>query len=645
MARKRAIFFVFTPHQCCEKFLISNFIPTCEVSLSISVNTGVIRAVVVFYRLRSAHGTIVCASTSNGQLSHLPVDKIAGSEHEPVYIARFAHAPLYGFAFRLSGPISLSFIGNQAEQSSLVGIKIYQADTGKFTLFSFPGYYFSSVLGGKQNACAAARGGWEIYTLEQTADIQPPDDVVQCLAHLETILSKPLSVERLIQSIEPADASDTALVRTVFQALFFLLPYDDIDRLSGRIAGDLDLLNAVRAIFPDDFWLQTALPDLKKWQIDQRLLPETLSIGPDRDYLQRTGQNSHPTSVGFFCNFSARSQIEPRKNACVVTTARNEGVYILEWIAHYQALGFEHIFFYSNNNDDGSEQLLKVLAKEGIITYIDNVLGAGGSAQSKAFGHALSQAPYVLDFRWALLCDLDEFLVLDRKCFSGMQDYLEWQEAFPTDLIAINWVEFGPNGQSRWNNRPLMERFQKRPAEALPAVKSLVKPHRFFHSQPHFPVVERNRTIWRRDAGGNKLPYIPSDEATAANANLHERYASLNHYWHKSVEEFLWKASRNRGNRPMTTEQTTQNVNPEVAQRYLTLYKSNNQKDADYTGYFVDKIYQNKEKLLNIPSIRQINNNIEDLFKENIYKTVQFFKNDASFIENPVCRALLELLK
>ncbi|APH53283.1 putative cytosolic protein [Granulibacter bethesdensis] len=644
MARKRAIFFVFMPNQDCEKFLISNFIPLCEVSLSISVNTGVIRAVVVFYRLRSAHGTIVCASTSDGQLSHLPIDQIDGSEHEPVYIARFTTAPLYGFAFRLSGPISLSFIGNQAAQSSLVGTKIYQADTGKFTLFSFPGYYFSSVLGGKQNGCAAARGGWEIYTLEKMADIQPSDDVAQCLACLEKILSRPLSVERLIQSIYPPDVSDITLVRTVFQALFFLLPYDDIDTLSRRIAGDLNLLNAVRAIFPDDFWLQTALPDLKKWEIDQRSLPETLRIGPDRDYLQRTGQNSHPHSVGFLCNFSGRSQIEPRKNACVVTTARNEGVYILEWIAHYQALGFEHIFFYSNNNDDGSEQLLKALAHEGIITYIDNVLGAGCSAQSKAFGHALSQAPYILDFRWALLCDLDEFLILDRECFSGIQDYLEWQETFPTDLIAVNWVEFGPNGQSRWNNRPLMERFQKRPANALPAVKSLIKPHRFFHSQPHFPVVERNRPIRRRDAGGNELPYVPSDEATAANANLHERYASLNHYWHKSVEEFLWKASRNRGNRPMKTEQTTQNVTPEVAQRYLTLYNSNNEKDAVYTGYFVDEIYHKKENLLNIKSVRSINNDIEGIFQQNINKTIQLFKNDPSFMANSVCRSLLELL-
>lgn len=47
--------------------------------------------------------------------------------------------------------------------------------------------------------------------------------------------------------------------------------------------------------------------------------------------------------------------ITPTKKAAVVVAMRDDGVSILEWIAHYRALGFEGIFIYSNDNNDGSD--------------------------------------------------------------------------------------------------------------------------------------------------------------------------------------------------------------------------------------------------------------------------------------------------
>jgi hypothetical protein len=54
-------------------------------------------------------------------------------------------------------------------------------------------------------------------------------------------------------------------------------------------------------------------------------------------------------------------RIVPGRRVAVVGTMRDDGIYTLEWIAHYRALGFEHLVIYTNDNADGSEVLLRHL--------------------------------------------------------------------------------------------------------------------------------------------------------------------------------------------------------------------------------------------------------------------------------------------
>ena len=49
---------------------------------------------------------------------------------------------------------------------------------------------------------------------------------------------------------------------------------------------------------------------------------------------------------------------------------RNEGPYILEWIAHHRLLGIEAIYICDNLSDDGSTELLAALDWAGVITHI-----------------------------------------------------------------------------------------------------------------------------------------------------------------------------------------------------------------------------------------------------------------------------------
>lgn len=51
---------------------------------------------------------------------------------------------------------------------------------------------------------------------------------------------------------------------------------------------------------------------------------------------------------------------------------RNEGQFILEWVAYFRTLGFDEILVMTNDCDDGSDKMLDRLEKMGELMHIDN---------------------------------------------------------------------------------------------------------------------------------------------------------------------------------------------------------------------------------------------------------------------------------
>ncbi len=90
---------------------------------------------------------------------------------------------------------------------------------------------------------------------------------------------------------------------------------------------------------------------------------------------------------------------------------RNEGIYLVEWIAHCRAIGFERIFLYTNDNTDGSSGLLQLLHRQGVIRLIENRFVPGLHPQIKAFEHSLHFLHELRDYEWVAYLDADEFLI------------------------------------------------------------------------------------------------------------------------------------------------------------------------------------------------------------------------------------------
>src|SRR4029077_12214959 len=91
----------------------------------------------------------------------------------------------------------------------------------------------------------------------------------------------------------------------------------------------------------------------------------------------------------------------PKTNtAAVVTSIRNEGPWILEWIAFYRALKFDSIIIFHNDNDDGSDELLSLLNSAGVIHLIRNNVSRTISPQKKAFNYSVHLLPLVHSHQW-----------------------------------------------------------------------------------------------------------------------------------------------------------------------------------------------------------------------------------------------------
>lgn len=139
------------------------------------------------------------------------------------------------------------------------------------------------------------------------------------------------------------------------------------------------------------------------------------------------------------------------------TSVKNEGPYILEWVAHCSCIGFDTLIVFSNDNTDGSDELLQALSDLNIIVWKPQEILEGEAPQAKAFAWLTE---YLCQFQahastYLMWIDVDEFLLLHRhdSVLDLVADY-----DYP-DGLFINWKHFSNSGLSSYANSLTIERF------------------------------------------------------------------------------------------------------------------------------------------------------------------------------------------
>ena len=140
----------------------------------------------------------------------------------------------------------------------------------------------------------------------------------------------------------------------------------------------------------------------------------------------------------------------------VCLIVKDEARYMVEWIAHYLSLGFDHILVYDNASSDETYRVVESIARrEGSVRLFAWPDVEGVVPQAAAYGHALGLA----DCEWLAYFDADELLVL--KQHGCIQDFLR---RYPDDAgaVAINWMLFGSSGHREYVDELQSIRFRMR---------------------------------------------------------------------------------------------------------------------------------------------------------------------------------------
>ncbi|MBY0394867.1 MAG: glycosyltransferase family 2 protein, partial [Thermoleophilia bacterium] len=173
----------------------------------------------------------------------------------------------------------------------------------------------------------------------------------------------------------------------------------------------------------------------------------------------------------------------------VVTTMKNEGPFILEWIAHHRAIGVTDFLVYTNDCTDGTDRLLDALAVRGVVERRDNPYRGMNLRPQHAALQAAETEPAVQRADWVICMDVDEFINirLGDGTLADLRGAMEG--AMPgANMIALTWRLFGNADVDGYADRFVTEQF------GLCAPELVRKPHQAWG----FKTLFRNIEIYKK---------------------------------------------------------------------------------------------------------------------------------------------------
>lgn len=225
----------------------------------------------------------------------------------------------------------------------------------------------------------------------------------------------------------------------------------------------------------------------------------------------------------------------------ICALAKNEHLYINEWVKHYIKLGINKIYLY--DNDDKDKPHVEMFIEEQYLRKVE-IIDIRGVHEDRLQHRIYTEFYNTHTFDWCLFCDVDEFL-------TGVSNIPMWLSFYPYNVkqIRIMWRLFGDDDMpTRDTSVPLMKAFTKPITHSLHRNlndkgnlerqgKMIVKgglPNVIIKS-PHFASFKTRENV---------IPSIlPSGVQCYSKVSIKENYSKeyiyMNHYMTKTIEEFI----------------------------------------------------------------------------------------------------------
>lgn len=253
---------------------------------------------------------------------------------------------------------------------------------------------------------------------------------------------------------------------------------------------------------------------------------------------------------------AAPSRATEAGRTCIVTTMKNEGPFIMEWIAYHRAIGVDDFLIYTNDCTDGTDEMLDLLERKGLCQHRENPFRTMDLKPQHAALQAAESEPLIQNAGWSICMDVDEFI--DIKIGDGTLKAL-YEVMGEANMISLTWRLFGNCDVHEYEDKFLLEQFTTCAPEVVR------KPHQAWG----FKTLFRNIDIYKKlgvhrpkglipdlwsqvhwlNGSGRPLPKEMFRNGWRSTLETYGYdWVQLNHYAVRSAESFLVKRDRGRVN-------------------------------------------------------------------------------------------------
>ncbi|WP_349537021.1 glycosyltransferase family 2 protein [Sagittula sp. NFXS13] len=237
----------------------------------------------------------------------------------------------------------------------------------------------------------------------------------------------------------------------------------------------------------------------------------------------------------------------------IVGCMKNEGPYILEWVAYHRAIGFDTFLIYTNDCTDGTREILDRLQELGLVQHRNNDNWSGNSPQQFALDNALTE-PVIKTAEWIAHIDVDEFVNI--RTGNGTLD--DFFAAVPDATnVAMTWRLFGHNDVVTLEDRPVIDQFDTCAPKFCPKPHTVWGFKTMFRNMGAYAKMSCHRPNKLTDGMEAQVKWVNGSGKDMTSEAIRNGWRSskksigydliqLNHYALRSAESYLVKRQRGR---------------------------------------------------------------------------------------------------
>lgn len=242
----------------------------------------------------------------------------------------------------------------------------------------------------------------------------------------------------------------------------------------------------------------------------------------------------------------------------IVSAMKNEGPYILEWIAHNLSIGFDGFLIFTNDCDDLTDRILDRLDEMGLVSHRPNpkaLMGNKANFQVLALRYARMFNQY-RDAEWIYHTDVDEFLHI--KTGDGNLASL-FSRVPNADVISFSSIPYNNNGIKALEDEHILPRFTQKnrnytklradsSGPTLTAIKTMYKNNISFdlrrNHRPLHSKFSMTGLSWINGSGTEMPASFTDGKIKALDALVSTELAEMHHHAIRSTESYLVKVDR-----------------------------------------------------------------------------------------------------